>query len=108
MTVYVIGLIDVQDPGGYPAYSRQVAATLEPYGGQFLVRGGEPEALEGTAPERVVVLAFPTAQQARAWYGSEGYSRIRPLRQQMASGHLLLVNGVDETAQSRDAGQTTV
>ncbi|WP_216319808.1 DUF1330 domain-containing protein [Deinococcus aestuarii] len=95
MSVYIIGLIDVQDPEGYPTYSQQVPATLEPYGGQFLVRGGQPEALEGTAPERVVVLAFPSAEQARGWYESEEYARLRPLRQQMASGHLVLVHGVD-------------
>ncbi|BDP40834.1 hypothetical protein DAETH_08030 [Deinococcus aetherius] len=95
MTVYIIGLIDVQDPEGYPTYSRQVSVTLEPHGGQFLVRGGQPEALEGTAPERVVVLAFPSAEHARAWYESEGYSRIRPLRQEMATGQLILAHGVD-------------
>lgn len=95
MSAYVIGLIDVHDPGGYPTYSREVSATLEPYGGQFLVRGGQPEALEGTAPGRVVVIVFPSAEQARAWYESEGYARIRPLRQQMASGQLILAHGVD-------------
>ncbi|GBF04061.1 hypothetical protein DAERI_010233 [Deinococcus aerius] len=95
MSAYVIGLIDVHDPEGYPTYSQQVPATLEPYGGQFLVRGGQPEALEGEAPGRVVVIAFPSAEQARAWYESEGYKRIRPLRQQMATGQLVLVRGVD-------------
>ncbi|WP_102127062.1 DUF1330 domain-containing protein [Deinococcus planocerae] len=107
MTVYVIGLIDVQDPEGYPTYSRQVSATLEPYSGQFLVRGGEPQALEGTVPERVVVLAFPSAEQARGWYDSEGYARIRPLRQQMATGHLILAHGIDEPSQSAQVDQTT-
>lgn len=95
MSAYVIGLIDVHDPEGYPTYSGQVPATLEPYGGQFLVRGGQPEALEGAAPGRVVVIAFPSAEQARAWYESEGYTRIRPLRQERASGQLVLVHGVD-------------
>ncbi len=42
MSAYVIGLIDVHDPGGYPAYSQHVPTTLEPYGGQFLVRGASP------------------------------------------------------------------
>ncbi len=95
MSAYVIGLIDVHDPEGYPTYLREVPTTLEPYGGQFLVRGGEPEALEGTAPGRVVVIAFPSAEQAHAWYESEGYARIRPLRQQMATGQLVLVHGAD-------------
>lgn len=98
MSAYVIGLIDVHDPEGYPTYSQQVPATLEPYGGQFLVRGGQPEALEGAAPGRVVVIAFPSAEQARAWYESEGYARIRPLRQQMASGQLVLVRGIDASS----------
>lgn len=95
MSAYIIGLIDVQNTEGYPAYSDQVAATLAPYGGQFLVRGGQPEALEGTAPGRVVVIAFDSAEQARAWYESEGYARIRVLRQQMASGPIVLVHGAD-------------
>lgn len=107
MTVYVIGLIDVQDPDGYPAYAREVPATLEPYGGQFLVRGGQPEALEGTAPGRVVVIAFPSAEQASSWYESEGYTRIRPLRQQMATGQLILAHGVEAPSESREVRETT-
>jgi uncharacterized protein (DUF1330 family) len=94
MTAYVICDIDVSDPEGYREYTALVPATLEPYGGRFIVRGGQHETLEGGwRPRRLVVLEFPTADDARRWYGSPEYARALPLRQRASSGSLVLVEG---------------
>ena len=50
-------------------------------GGEFLVRGGRHETLEGGwTSERMVVLRFPTYEQARAFYDSELYRAARAKR----------------------------
>ena len=46
MTAYVIGDIEVTDPAIYDDYRKQVPATIEKYGGRFVVRGGKVEMLE--------------------------------------------------------------
>lgn len=96
MAAYIMVGIDVLDPEGYTAYTREVPGTLAPYGGRFIVRGGAFEVMEGTfEASRVVVLEFPDLAAARAWYGSEAYQAILPIREANARAHFLVaVEGV--------------
>ncbi|HYN13712.1 MAG TPA: DUF1330 domain-containing protein [Burkholderiales bacterium] len=93
MAAYVIGEIEVTDPGPYEEYRKQVLAVVTKYGGKFIVRGGRSEALEGTAPKRLVVLEFPTMEQALKWYRSPEYAPLIKLRQKASKGKLVLVEG---------------
>lgn len=61
-------------------YLERIDATLAPYGGRFLVHGGEIDAVEGEWPGDVVIIAFPDADAAHGWYRSPGYQAILPLR----------------------------
>jgi uncharacterized protein (DUF1330 family) len=45
MAAYLIGDIEVTDAAVYEDYRKQVAATVQKYGGRFVVRGGKVEAL---------------------------------------------------------------
>jgi uncharacterized protein (DUF1330 family) len=94
MPAYVIGDIDVHDPDTYRQYTALVPGTLEPYGGRFLVRGGDHEVLEGGwQPRRLVVLEFPSADHARQWYASAAYVDAMAIRQDASDGNLVLVDG---------------
>lgn len=95
MPAYVILDIHVKDPEEYAAYRERSPATLAPYGGRYLVRGGELEVVEGEwSPERIVVLEFPSAEHAKAWYESPEYQEIAPIRQRAAPSDAVLVEGV--------------
>jgi uncharacterized protein (DUF1330 family) len=95
MKGYIIAQIEVHDPEQYADYRAAVPATIEAYGGRFLVRGGEAEVLEGDwQPSRIVVLEFDSPEQARAWYESEEYREPMALRQRTSKGSLVLVPGV--------------
>ena len=95
MAGYVIADVEVLDAEEYEEYRKLVPATLEPYGGRFIVRGGRAELLEGTwQPNRIVVLEFPSVERARAWYESDVYRDAKALRQRTSKGSLLLVEGV--------------
>ena len=60
MAAYVIVEIEVTDPVGYEEYKKVASATVEKYGGKYIVRGGATEVLEGNwKPKRIVVLEFP-------------------------------------------------
>ena len=94
MTAYVIADIDVHDQEAYREYAALVPATLAPYGGRFLVRGGAHETLEGDwQPRRMVVLEFPSADAARCWYGSPEYAAALAMRRRASTGSLVLVEG---------------
>jgi uncharacterized protein (DUF1330 family) len=92
MPAYVIVGLDITEPEAYEEYRRQVPATLVPYGGQFVVRGGAFQVLEGDWPaSRTVVLAFPSVEQVTAWYESAAYQAILPIRQRHARTRFMIV-----------------
>ncbi len=94
MPAYILALIEVRDRARYAAYARAVPAVLARYGGRFLVRGGNPEPLEGELPApRVVILEFPDRERALAFYRSPEYRAILPQRRAASEGRLLLLEG---------------
>jgi len=95
MAAYVIGEIEVTDPAGYDDYRKGVLATIEKFGGRFAARGGRVEPLEGGwSPKRLVIVEFPTLEQAQKWYRSAEYAPLIKLRQKASRGRLVLVEGV--------------
>jgi len=95
VSAYVVAHVTITNPEGFAPYSRQVAGTLEKYGGKFLVRGGPFEAIEGEAPfQRLVILEFPSMEQARTWYASEEYRAILPARLDNSRTDLIMAEGV--------------
>ena len=99
MPAYVIADVrTVTDPTTMEEYRKQVPATVARYGGRFLVRGGAHETLEGDwKPNRLVILEFPTMDQARRWYDSEEYRKPKALRIKSGRTNLLVVEGVPGT-----------
>ena len=94
MAAYVIVDIDVTDPAKFQEYRTQVPATVEKYGGRFIVRGGAIETLEGDwRPKRIVILEFPSVEAAKRWYDSEEYRAPKALRLATSRGNMLLVEG---------------
>jgi uncharacterized protein (DUF1330 family) len=96
MPAYVIADNDVHDPDAYKEYAALVGPTLEPFEGRYLVRGGACEALEGDwQPARFIVLQFPSADHARAWYTSPDYVKAMAIRHGASTGRLILAHGVE-------------
>ena len=75
-------------------YLERIDATLAPYGGRFLVHGGPIEGIEGEWPGDVVIIEFPDAATARAWYDSPAYQEILPLRTGHSRSIAAIVPGV--------------
>ena len=95
MPAYVIVEIDIVDRVGYEEYKRLAGATVEKYGGKYVVRGGRTEVLEGDwKPKRIVVLQFESAQRAKDWLNSEQYREPRKMRHRTARTNMILVEGV--------------
>jgi uncharacterized protein (DUF1330 family) len=94
MSAYVIVDIDVHDAPGLEEYRKQVPATVAQHGGRFVVRGGKFETLEGTwQPKRLVVLEFPSVEQAKRWYDSAEYRPLKAMRLKASTSNLILVDG---------------
>lgn len=98
MTAYVIAESEHLDAPDVRRYRELAKASIAQYGGRYLVRGALPEALEGDWPaaNRMVVIAFPSLRQAKAWYDSPEYTQARATRSDLAGRRMLFVEGVDE------------
>jgi uncharacterized protein (DUF1330 family) len=75
-------------------YGKKVPETLAPFNHHFIIRGGNPQALEGEPPKGIVVIAFDSVEKAREWYDSPAYRAIKPIRQSASKGRLFIVEGV--------------
>ncbi len=95
MTAYAIFDITVHDPERYEDYKKLAPPAIAAYGGKYLVRGGQLDVLEGDwNPSRIVVLEFPSADQAKAWIDSPEYREARALRHTTATTNAILIEGV--------------
>ncbi|MFB7467254.1 DUF1330 domain-containing protein [Streptomyces sp. NPDC056224] len=95
MTAYAIGHIrpDTMNEDVL-RYIEEIQSTMDPFGGRFLVHGKEVEVKEGPWPGTVVVIGFPDIDKARAWYASDAYQALIPLRTDHIAGEVILVEGV--------------
>jgi uncharacterized protein (DUF1330 family) len=91
---YVIAEIEITNPDGYKEYTALVPATIQQYGGRFLVRGGRTEVLEGDWPaRRRVIIEFPSFDAAKQWWDSPEYAKPKALRSANSKGRLVLIEG---------------
>jgi uncharacterized protein (DUF1330 family) len=95
MCAYVIVEIDIVDPAGYEEYKQLASATVEKYGGKYIIRGGAVETLEGDwNPKRIVVLQFDSIQRAKEWLNCDEYREPRKMRHRTARTRMIVVEGV--------------
>jgi|SRR5260370_34837609 len=94
MAAYLIVEIEVSDPGKYERYKELAPPSIARYGGRYLARGGKTETLEGSwSPKRLVILEFPSMDNARAWWASKEYAEAKGLRQASAATEMVLLEG---------------
>lgn len=95
MKAFIIGDVRITDPVRYEDYKKLTVASLAPFDGKFIVRGGATETLEGDwQTGRMVVLEFPSKDQAKAWWSSPTYAPAKAIRQASSITKMILVEGV--------------
>lgn len=93
---YILVQVDVFNPDGFAPYREKAPETIRRYGGEYIVRGGAFEKLEGDEPlSRLVVIRFPDKEAASAWYASAEYKDLLALRRKCARSNMILVEGVN-------------
>lgn len=97
MPAYVIGQIHIRDRAAYQAYLDGFSPSFERHGGVLLAGSAQAtQVLEGTwAHPCTVVLRFPDAAAARAWYADPDYQAIVGVRWANAETNLVIVDGAD-------------
>lgn len=96
---YIVTEVDVT--GDMATFQRDYAAhaqaTIEPFGGRYLARGGRAVGIEGEPPKpRIVISVFDSFEQAQAWRNSPAYVNIAAVRHREAKSRQYIVEGLAE------------
>lgn len=95
MPAYLIADIDLSDAAAYEPYKAAVPAIVARHGGEYLVRGGDFEVLEGDwSPVRLVLFRFPDRAAINAFVNDPDYAPFKALRQRLATTNSVAVDGI--------------
>ena len=94
MPAYFIARIDVSNPEEYGKYASKTLEIVKKFGGRFLVKAGAFEQVEGSGPDRHVVVEFPDRKTARAFYDCPEYREILPVALANSTRDVVIVDGV--------------
>ena len=90
---YWIARVDVRDAERYKDYISTAKPAFERFGANFIARGGISHAVEGQGRARNVIIEFPTMQHALDCYNSPEYQVAVAIRQTVADGEVIIVEG---------------
>jgi uncharacterized protein (DUF1330 family) len=93
---YIIVDMNITNTEQYRQYMALAPAAVAAVGGEYLVRGGRFETLEGQwQPARIAMLRFPSFEVAKAFYDGEMYRKARAKREGTTEFfNMVLVEGV--------------
>lgn len=98
----VAHLRDIDFGPGIVAYLERIDATLAPFDGRFVVHGSETTVLEGDWVGDLVVVQFPSREQALTWYHSDAYQQIIGQRTGNSDGTVVIVDEVAHPHRATD------
>ena len=96
MAAYLIADTLLTDPEAYEEYKRKARPLAEKHGGEYVVRGGDMVLKESElwSPSRLVVVRFPSLEQARGFYESAEYQQALGISKRSARRTVVIVEGV--------------
>lgn len=94
MATYIVFTRErTRDASELATYSQNVGPTLAGHPVTVLAAYGRQEVLEGPEVEGVVILEFPSFDEAKAWYDSPAYREVREHRFRGADYRAVIVEG---------------
>ena len=92
---YVIAQLKVTNSENYKEYVNKVTEVVQKFGGEYLVRNGEYQCIEGESKfPRIVVIKFPSYEKALEWYNSDEYKPVKQIRLNNSEGSNIIIKGV--------------
>lgn len=97
MAVYIVGQLRVTNWDWYKEYRSITEPLVAKHGGKYVVKGGNPETLEGAGVDALIVIEFPSQEHARQWHNDPDYAAMIQLRNKSGvETQLLLATGFED------------
>jgi len=88
--------VEITDPAAYEAYRESVPDIIAAHGGKILVRGGDPQPLDGALPHRrQIIVEFESPEAVKTFYHSDAYQAVQPIRLKASKGFVCLLTGTE-------------
>ena len=95
MAYYMVADMNITDRELFAEFAETVPATVQQYGGRYLIRGGRSEVAQGDwSPDRLVVIEFDSEDQAKAWYDSPEYESPKQTLARCSNSNFIFIEGV--------------
>jgi uncharacterized protein (DUF1330 family) len=92
MPAYVLVQVDINDPKEYDAYKSLTPATVESFGGRFIIRGNPIQVMEGEwNHDRLVMIEFADKKTAEDWYHSDAYQAAKAIREPASNANFFII-----------------
>jgi uncharacterized protein (DUF1330 family) len=90
----VVDISEITDPESYKAIHAKSGTAVASFGGKFIVGTDKITAINGTAPNRFVVIKFDNPENAKAWRGSAAQKEVEAILKATTNSRLFLVEGL--------------
>ncbi len=79
--VFVIIIEKIYNEDMYSDYIKQVVKIIQAYNGEYIARSNKIIPFSGEKPERSIIIAFNSFEEAQGCFSSEEYLKIKHLRE---------------------------
>jgi len=93
---YTIEEVEVTDSATYQKYLTASASAIPVAGGRFIVRGGTTSVVNGAPPKRIAVIQWESMEKAKAYFESDAYKRLIPIRDKSSNFRAFVIEGAVE------------
>jgi uncharacterized protein (DUF1330 family) len=91
---YTIAEIEITDPATFKKYGEGTGIGIPAAGGRFIVRGGKTFVINGAPPKQIVVIQWDSLEKAQAYFESEAYKQLIPIRDRSANFRAFVIEGL--------------
>ena|SRR5471030_1718510 len=92
---YVVSEVEISDPASYKIYGERQGKLIASFGGRFVARGGNTEALAGQPPTpKATIFTFESMDKLRAWHNAPEQKELDVIRDAASKYRAYAVEGL--------------
>lgn len=90
---FTIAEIQVTDPDTFKVYATATGTAIPAAGGRFIIRSGKSFVVNGEPPRSIAVIQWENLDKARAFFESEDYKKLVPVRDKGSQFRAFTIEG---------------
>jgi uncharacterized protein (DUF1330 family) len=91
---YTVAEVEVTDRATFQQYVDGTKSSIPAAGGRFIVTGGKTFVVNGASPKQIVLIQWDSLEKAQAFFESDAYKKLVPIRDKSSNFRAFIVEGV--------------